>query len=103
VFSHFDRRGKCEWFEGGLHAFVSHYNRERGTAFSLTECLDILTIGPAAPKQPEVLLTDKLSGRQMVIERKSVVWPLDYIRNEENFHLFAELICESAKGNRAER
>ena len=98
MFSHFDRRGKCEWLEGGLHVFVSHYNRERGTAYSLTECLDILPIGPATPKQPEVLLTDKLSGKQMVIERKSVVWPPGYVRNEETFHLLADLISESAKG-----
>jgi hypothetical protein len=98
MFSHFDRRGKCEWLEGGLHVFVSHYNRERGTAYSLTECLDILPIGPATPKQPEVLLTDKLSGKQMVIERKSVVWPPSYVRNEETFHLFGDLISESAKG-----
>lgn len=98
MFSHFDRRGKCEWFEGGLNAFVSHYNSERGTAYSLTECLDILPVGPMTPKQPEVLLTDKLRGTRMVIEHKSVVWPSDYIRNEETFHLFADLICESAKG-----
>src|SRR5579863_4374934 len=96
MFSHFDRRGKCEWREGGLHAFVSHYNSERGTAFSLTKCLDIIPIGPTTPKQPEVLLTDGLGGKQMVIERKSVVWPPSYVRNEEMFHLFADLIFESA-------
>lgn len=98
MFSHFDRRGKCEWFEGRLHEFVSYYNRERGTAYWLTECLDIQAVGAATPKQPEVLVTDKLDGTRMVIERKSVAWPSDYIRNEETFHLFADLICDSAAG-----
>src|SRR5258708_8412377 len=65
MFSHFDRRGKCEWFEGGLHAFVSHYNSERGTAYSLTVCLDILSIGPATPNSLLKNLVFKAFGSEI--------------------------------------
>jgi len=41
MFFHFDRQGKCEWFGGDLQGFVSHYNRELGTNYLRTECLDI--------------------------------------------------------------
>jgi hypothetical protein len=92
LFSHFEQRGKCEWFEGGLDAFVLHYNDEYGTIYSHTECLDIVRVGEATPKKPEVLVTDTSTGKQMVIERKSVVWPPSYIQRHKNGHNFAEAI-----------
>jgi hypothetical protein len=63
MFSQFDRRGKCEWIEDGLYAFVFHYNCDCGTTYSLTECLDILPMGATASEQPEVLLSGPLHSR----------------------------------------
>lgn len=94
MFNHYQRRGKCEWFEGGLDEFVSHYNRECGTNYALTECLDIARTGGATEKKPEVLVTDRANGKKMAIERKSVVWPPTYILRHNNEHDFAETIWE---------
>jgi hypothetical protein len=98
LFSHHDRRGKCEWFEGGLEQFASHYNATLGTDFNRTECLDVVRIGGSTAKQPEVLLTNKANGEQMVIERKSVVWPPDYILRHNNEHLFADTVWNITRG-----
>ncbi len=92
MFSHYQRHGKCEWLEGGLDKFVSHYNRECGTSYAHTECLDIVRTGGATEKKPEALVTDGKNGKQMVIERKSVVWPPEYIPRHNNEHDFAEQI-----------
>jgi hypothetical protein len=83
MFAHFENPGKCEWLGGGLDKFVRHYNQQCGTAFSLTKCLDIVNISGITPKAPEVLLTDSGTGKSMVIERKSVVWPDDYIHRHK--------------------
>lgn len=102
MFSHHDRRGKCEWFEG-LAEFVSHYNRKVSTHYERTECLDIVRIGGSTAKQPEVLLTDSTDGKRMVIERKSVQWPLDYILRHNNEHIFAETFTETIRAETAGR
>lgn len=98
MFSHYDRKGKCEWFEGGLGEFVSHYNREIGRSYIRTECLDVVRIGGSTAKQPEVLVTDPADGKRMVIERKSVVWPPDYILKHINGHNFADAIWAETAG-----
>jgi hypothetical protein len=96
MFPHFNRRGKCEWLaEGGLSEFVAHYNREIGSSFSHTECLDIVRIAGVTPKRPEVLATDP-KGRRMVIERKSVAWPADYIERHAAEHELTNLIARQA-------
>jgi hypothetical protein len=92
MFAHFEYPGKCEWLGGGLDAFVRHYNGQSGTAYALTECLDIVKVSGTTPKAPEVLLTDSGTGNQMVIERKSIVWPPNYIHRHRLEHDFAELI-----------
>ncbi len=98
MFSHYQRHGKCEWREGGLDKFVSHYNRENGTSYALTECLDILRTGGRTEPKPEVLVTDANGSRRMVIERKSVVWPPYYILRHQNEHDFANVIWQRTKG-----
>jgi hypothetical protein len=98
VFSNYDRQGKCEWYGGGLDEFVSQYNHECATEYAHTECLDIVRIGGATAKQPEVLVTDKADGKRMVIERKSVVWPSDFILKNRNEQAFAETIWEVTAG-----
>jgi hypothetical protein len=98
MFCHFQRQGKCEWFAGGLNEFISHYNREFLTNYALTECLDVIRIGGTTPKNPEVLVTDSVNAQRMVIERKSVVWPPDYIRRHEIEHDFAKAMWDIASG-----
>ncbi len=79
LFSHYQRHGKCEWRGGGLDKFVSHYNRENGTSYVHTECLDIVRTGGQTKPKAEVLVTDATRSTLMVVERKSVVWPPNYI------------------------
>jgi len=97
VFNHYQRRGKCEWYEG-LADFVAEYNRRQGSQYVRSDCLDITRVGSQTAKQPEVLVTDKHTGNQMVIERKSVVWPPSYIQRHENEHQFAETIWQITRG-----
>ncbi len=97
MFTHYDDPGKCEWRGGALDAFVKHYNEISGTTYVLTECLDVVKISGITRKEPEVLLTDINTSKQMVIERKSVVWPKSYIHQHELGHEFASLIWSGAK------
>ncbi len=53
--------------------------------------------GDRTEQQPEVLMTDGRTGKQMVIERKSVVWPPTYVLQHQNGHEFAETIWQSTK------
>lgn len=98
MFAHFEYPGKCEWLGGGLDAFVKYYNEQSGTAYALTACLDIVKIAGITPKAPEVLLTDSGAGKQMVIERKSIVWPPNYIHRHRLEHDFAESIWTKTHG-----
>jgi len=98
MFSHYQRHGKCEWRGGGLEKFVSHYNRENGTNYVRTECLDIVRTGGQTKPKPEVLVTDATRSTQMVIERKSVVWPPNYILRQQNEEDFAKVIWQQTKG-----
>ena len=90
------RETKCEWREGRLDEFVSHYNRENGTSYIHTKCLDIMPTGEQPKPKPEVLVTDA-SGRRMVIERKSVVWPAFFLQRHQNEHDFANIIFEQTR------
>jgi hypothetical protein len=98
MFTHYSDPHGCEWLGGELNAFVDHYNQASGTAYSLTQCLDVVQIGGQSPKEPEVLLTDSSTGQQMVIERKSVVTPKSYIYQHQLEHEFADLIWRETGG-----
>lgn len=78
---------KCEWVH--LIPFVEHYNSTYNTDFRLKQCLDVA----GHTKQPEVLL-ESSSGEQMVIERKSIVWPADYFKYHRSEHDFSEAVQE---------
>jgi hypothetical protein len=97
LFTHYRQTGKCEWRSGALNAFAAHYKENAGTNYSLTACLDVVRISGATRKEPEVMLTNPNTRKQMVIERKSVVWPKSYIHQHELEHEFADLIWEGAK------
>jgi len=76
--------GKCEW--RNLRGFVQHLNVAQGANFHWKRCLDI---SERNSPQPEVLLGNP-EGTQLVIERKSIVWPLDYLKNHQAEHLFSD-------------
>ena len=95
MFIHYEKPSKCEWLEGGLDEFVSHYNRECSRSYSHTECLDVVRAGGATPKAPEVLVTDSATGHRMAIERKAVIWPPKYVPKHKNEHAFASAVWQA--------
>jgi len=65
-----------------ISGFVDIYNEEHGCRYERSECLDVIHRNS---RQPEVLL--KCAGQQdLVVERKTVVWPENYIRDHKGFH-----------------
>lgn len=74
-------QNKCEWSE--IKFFVDHYNSMHGSAYRREACLDVQTRDCA---QPEMLCRDDNSGDEIVIERKLLVWPLDYVERHKNEH-----------------
>jgi hypothetical protein len=78
--------GGCE--RRRTEPFVAHLNDAEGTRYSHERCLDV---GPTNRPQPEALYTDPDKG-DLVIERKSMIWPADYAARHRNDHLVAEWI-----------
>lgn len=76
---------KCEWAE--LKYFVQHYNEDGNASFQHECCLD-LSGGPSAP---EVLCRDN-AQTTMVIERKTLVWPRNYVQAHKAWHVVADEI-----------
>ena len=58
-------------------------------------CLDVVDRTVA---QPEALYVDAENGHQLVIERKSISWPIDYPYRHNNDHavgdVFARELCD---------
>jgi hypothetical protein len=81
---------KCEWND--LKHFVAELNSREGSDYSRTTCLDLCS----SSKQPEVLCTSS-AGKQLVIERKAVIWPTEYAEKHRAEHRFFDLICQRIK------
>ncbi len=81
---------KCEWNE--LKYFAEELNSREGSDYSRTSCLDLCS----SSKQPEVLCTSSV-GKQLVIERKAVIWPTEYAERHRAEHRFFDLICQRLK------
>lgn len=71
--------------------FVVHLNEVEGSLFIHRACLDRLY---RDSPQPEALYSDSRSGDELVIERKTVVWPSDYAARHRNDHFIAERLFE---------
>jgi hypothetical protein len=71
--------------------FVHHLNALEGTHFSHETCLD--RVYRNSP-QPEALYIDTDTGAQLVIERKTLVWPHDYPARHKNDHHVADLLLK---------
>ena len=79
---------KCEWKE--LEPFVEEFNRINGTHYERKTCLDIVNRNS---KQPEVLLT--CAGlKPVVIERKAIVWPPDFLSKHSKFHRLGDTLSK---------
>ena len=77
---------KCEWSD--LRSFVDQYNATYGTSYTRKACLDVEIRDRRAPE----LLLESPGKIPVVIERKSVVWPSDYMSSHRNEHrLFEEV------------
>lgn len=90
------RAGKCEWED--LKHFVAHLNKERMATFQHSCCLDI----SGSEKQPEVLCKDEF-GHSLVIERKGIFWPPDYVQRHKIEHNFWELLIQMLNGEDTRR
>lgn len=81
--------GGCE--RQRTEPFVDYINEAEGSKFEHQACLDRLH---RDSPQPEALYADATSGAELVIERKSVMWPLDYAARHRNDHHLAELLFD---------
>lgn len=81
--------GRCE--RERTDAFVNHLNRVELHKFEHAFCLD--QIHRNTP-QPEALYVEQDSGDRLVIERKTIAWPLDYIARHQNDHLVANVLID---------
>ena len=77
--------GKCEW--RNIRLFIEFINRRFGTNYGLEKCLDVVD---RKNPQPEVQVMDRISGRRMVVERKNLVWPSDYVKYHRGEHVFMD-------------
>jgi len=85
--------GKCEWTV--IQGFVSVYNSLNITAYEVAACLDV--VDRTSP-QPEVRLVCP-GAIDMVVERKSIVWPKNHIPDHRRFHEFAEAFVARMERN----
>lgn len=73
---------------------VAHLNRVENAHYTHRSCLDV---ADRTVPQPEALYVDSESGRQLVIERKSISWPVDYPRRHKNDHAVSDLFARELR------
>jgi hypothetical protein len=73
--------------------FVECLNDSQGTCFAYQTCFHHINNEP----QPEALYSATDTGARLVIERKSVVWPLNYVKRHQNDHLVAAILSEGLR------
>lgn len=78
---------KCEWRD--LRHFVAHYNSVNGTSYERHSCLDVEIRNCA---QPEVLCRHE--SNEIVLERKTITWPEDYIEQHTKMHDLVDTLLE---------
>jgi hypothetical protein len=76
-------------------AFVGHLNRAESASFVHRACLDV---AQREIPQPEALYEDLNQKLPLVIERKSISWPLDYAYRHSNDHVVADVFTHELKG-----
>lgn len=88
-FSCFPPPSDCEW-HAVVRDFSLEYNRLRGTDFQPKSCLDRSS---SSTKEPEILLT--CSDDRMVVERKTVVSPGDFLHAHSKAHEMADYLLKN--------
>lgn len=76
-------------------AFVEHLNQTGGSRYVHRACLDRID---SKNPQPEALYVDSEQNLQLVIERKSISWPIDYPERHVKGHFVTEQFSEELKG-----
>lgn len=69
-----------------LRPFVEYLNGRGNTSFEVIECLHRTQRNAPAP---EAMYRDAETGRQLVIERKNLVWPADHVELHSTDHEIA--------------
>lgn len=81
--------GRCE--RERTDAFVNHLNVSEGRRYVHEQCLDVAI---RDRPQPETLYRDDSDQSHVVIERKNVLWPLDYAQRHHADHILFDLLME---------
>lgn len=88
--------GRCERVY--VEPFVRFLNSECGTAYKFKACLDVQDrVNP----QPEILYVDDQLPKglkNLVVERKSIVWPKDHAKHHSSFHVVADMVEKPLSG-----
>ena len=71
-----------------VEPFVAFINAAEQSDYAYDRCLDHVDRNHP---QPEILYLDS-RGHELVVERKSVVWPRDYVLKHKNQHVLMELL-----------
>ncbi len=74
--------------------FVNHLNVTEGSTYVHGACLDRFD---STTSQPEALYIDKESRLELVLERKSISWPVDYAYRHSNDHEIADVFSQGLK------
>jgi hypothetical protein len=82
------RSGGCE--HKRLLPFIRYLNDAEATDYALDVCLDVHVRNSP---QPEALYVNSSGGR-LVIERKTVVWPLDYAEGHSADHFLVDALTQ---------
>jgi hypothetical protein len=76
-------------------AFIAYLNEVERSNFTHRVCLDVSERRTA---QPEALYKDDGTSKSLVIERKSLPWPLDFVHRHKNDHVAADVVQKSLQG-----
>lgn len=76
-------------------AFVEHLNQTGDSRYVHRACLDRID---SKNPQPEALYVDSEQNLQLVIERKSISWPIDFPYRHKKSHFAADRFFEELKG-----
>lgn len=84
--------GGCE--RPFIEPFIEHLNETEGCAFTHSKCLDVQD---RTRTQPEAMYIDTRTNAQLVIERKSLVWPADAVARHKNEHLIGDSLGDALR------
>jgi hypothetical protein len=84
--------GRCE--RQRTEPFVQYLNDIENISYRHEACLDLIIRNRP---QPEVLYVEPSTAQRMVIERKTLVWPIDYAERHQADHFLADHIMDELR------